>query len=204
MVIIKIEYDNSSSNFIVNLDDDSEYLLTYEQVEELKLSEGNIIDLEIYKKIYDFSSYNTNKTLAFNYASKRIISTYQLERYLKRKDVSSEIIDRIISEFVKIGLIDNTTFIIDYIEYKKEINKMSRRMIRYQLKGLGFTDSFIDKHMSNYTEEDEYEIAVDLFNSRYGQSSLDDYKEKNKAYQYFYRKGFNSDTINRVFNKVGI
>ncbi len=204
MQIINIEYDNSKSHFLVKDDDDKEYVLSYEQVEELELSEGKEIDFDTYKKLFDYSSYNSNRMLAFKYASKRIISTHQLENYLVRKEVKDEIIYQIISEFVDIGLIDDIAFIKDFIDYKKQINKMSRRMIRYQLKGLGFNDSIIDEHLKSYSDDEEFEIAVELFNFKYHNIPLDDYKDKNKAYHYLYRKGFSSDIINRVFNEVGI
>lgn len=197
MLLKSIDYDSSSSLFQVTIDDLIHYL-SYEQIEELNLSEDTELDDRLFLMIKSYSDYNLAKSSALKYASRRTISSHKLFSYLERKRIDSVSIEKIIYEFSIIGLLDDEAYIRNYIQEKKEYNRMSKKMIKYKLLQEGFDSKHIDQYLQEYTEEEELLNASNLFDSKYKNIDKNDYNAKNKAYQYLYRKGFSSDIINKV------
>lgn len=197
MLLKSIDYDSSSSLFQITIDD-LIYYLSYEQIEELKLSEDTDIDDRLILIIKNHSDYNLAKSSALKYASRRTISSHKLFSYLERKRIDSVTAKKILAEFSTIGLLDDKTYIRNYIQEKKEYNRMSKKMIKYKLLQEGFDSKHIDEYLQEYTEEEELLNASNLFDSKYKNIDKNDYNAKNKAYQYLYRRGFSNDIINKV------
>ncbi|WP_425540193.1 regulatory protein RecX [Microaceticoccus formicicus] len=197
MILKNIDYDSSTSLFQITIDD-LIYHLTYEQIEELNLSEDTELDDPLVIKITSFSDYNLAKSSALKYASRRTMSSYKLMSYLERKGIEKTAVDKIIDEFSKIGLLDDKAYVKNYIQDKKEYNRMSKKMIKYKLLQEGFDSKQVDEQLHEYTEEEELSNASYLLESKYKNIESNDYNAKNKAYQYLYRKGFSNDIINKV------
>lgn len=197
MLLKSVDYDSSSSLFQITIDE-SIYLLSYEQIEELKLSENMKIDVQLFEKIHNFSEYNFARASALKYVSRRTLSSHKLFSYLRKKGISETSVYKIINEFSKIGLLDDENYIRNYIQAKKEFNRMSKQMIKFKLQQEGFNSGQLDKLLNEYTEEEELINASKLIDGKFGNINKTDFKTKNKAYQYLYRRGFTNDIINRV------
>lgn len=197
MILESINYNPSTSLFEISIDS-TVFLLSYEEIEELKLSESMELDNSLIKKVAMLSEYNTAKLSALKYVSRRTISSHKLYTYLRKKEISETSINKIIEEFTKIGLFDDENYIRDYIQTKKDFNRMSRKMIKFKLQQEGFKSGQLEDYLIEYTEDEEFSNAYSLIESKFGRINKDDYTARNKAYQYLYRRGFTNDIINKV------
>lgn len=71
-----------SNYYEINLSNEK-YLIKYEQLENLELYVGKIVEFEDYKKIIDSSRFNEIEIKARNYCLKRIVSNVKVSDYLK-------------------------------------------------------------------------------------------------------------------------
>lgn len=78
-----------SNYYEINLSNEK-YLIKYEQLENLELYVGKIVEFEDYKKIIDSSRFNEIEIKARNYCLKRIVSNVKVSDYLKKFDLKCE------------------------------------------------------------------------------------------------------------------
>lgn len=173
-----------SNYYEINLSNEK-YLIKYEQLENLELYVGKIIEFEDYKKIIDSSRFNEIEIKARNYCLKRIVSNVKVSDYLKKFDLKSEEKKIIIYNLNELGLINDELYIENLISSKKLSNSFSRQKLFSFLKFEGYPLELINEKMKDYTEDEEFEKMENIFSRKYKNLDTSDLKVKSKVMNYF-------------------
>ncbi|MEB3429551.1 RecX family transcriptional regulator [Citroniella saccharovorans] len=173
-----------SNYYEINLSNEK-YLIKYEQLENLELYVGKIVEFEDYKKIIDSSRFNEIEIKARNYCLKRIVSNVKVSDYLKKFDLKCEEKKIIIYNLNELGLINDELYIENLISSKKLSNSFSRQKLFSFLKFEGYPLELINEKMKDYTEDEEFEKMENIFSRKYKNLDTSDLKLKSKVMNYF-------------------
>lgn len=196
-LIKKISYNDKKDLFEVEFEADTAYL-TYEELEDFKLSKGDLVDLALYKKILILSEKNLALDDALKYISSRFVSSFKVKTKLIKKGYEKEIIDIVIEILEKKEIIDDKVYIEYYIKDKKDINHRSKKHIYYDLIHQGFNEEDINISIENYELEEEIKVAWELLKSK----NYLDRKTPQQIRSYLIRRGFDFDTVGTVMDEL--
>ncbi|MFI3230171.1 MAG: RecX family transcriptional regulator [bacterium] len=173
------------------------------------------INKTLSKKDYDFIINNLVLTKAKNkalkYLSYRMRAKSQVvEKLREQEEFSEDIIEKVIVFLEKYNYVNDEIFCKAYINDKMNIKGYGSYKISYDLKSLKIDDDLIDQFLYNSDLVDEQEQLKILlqkklqknkyFNSTNIYNNSDTYyKEKQKLFNFFARKGFSYDNINNAF-----
>lgn len=151
--------------------------------------EKEFSQVEIDKIIHEAEFAKTyNKFL--NFATLRPRSEKEFFDWLKRKKVPEIIHKKLFSKLKHLELVDDLKFAKWWISQRLEFKQKSKKELKYELRQKGIDSNIMDKVLSEI-EINEEKIAKKLLLKR-------KFKDKQKAFAYLARKGFNWETIKNV------
>lgn len=122
-----------------------------------------------------------------------------LYKDIKDKEVIEDLHSRVMSYIAERDLVDDENYTISYIEGKKlKSTPPGRYKIKEFLLKKGVNPKAIDKHLSSYSSELELEGARKQAEKKAGKLNLKTKKNKQKLWDYLYRKGYSSDVVRAV------
>ena len=130
-------------------------------------------------------------------------SEYELRSRLLRKGFEKEVIDRAISEFARIGLVDDLTFARMWVESRIK-KPLGLNRLQFELKIKGIDKEIIEQTLNQYrSPEKETEVVRDLLKQKLKKfTNLDKNKIKSRLWGFFLRKGFSKEIVFEVLNKL--
>lgn len=195
--INEISYDDKKDLFSIKIDKEKFYL-SYEELEEYKLSPESVLSADEYSDISKLSNKNLGISLALYYISNRLISSHKLRDYLWRKDIDSEAIDIIVEELEANGILDDDNYITYYIKDKKNINLRSKGRIAMDLRSMGFDSEKISIFMEDYEDNDEIEVISKLVERK----NFLGRKTREQIFSYLGRNMFKVDNIKAYIDSM--
>jgi regulatory protein len=157
-----------------------------------ELTEG---DLKKYKQLsLEENSFNR----ALRYAAIRNHSQWEMEQYLRRKDVSEDQSGLILARLTKLGFIDDNNFARSWVDNRRLLKPLSRRRLEQELRQK-HVDSNIIKEVLEDDSTDERTVLKSLIAKKRQQSS---YKDNQKLMGYLSRQGFSYDDIKSVMDET--
>jgi len=115
----------------------------------------------------------------------------ELQKKLKKYELSSEEISNLIEEVEKLGYINDDEWLASFIR-GQTAKKISPRMITCKLRQRGV--SFDPELVKGTMESESLQISA-LLKTKYKNRDLKDYKESRKVYASLARKGFSHQAI---------
>ncbi|MDR0999590.1 MAG: recombination regulator RecX [Clostridiales bacterium] len=116
---------------------------------------------------------------------------------------SSETAARVIALLRHYQYIDDERYALDYCHERMSYGYGNNR-IRMELKNRGVEDSIINRAIGNVCLGNEMpRIAQSVLDKRYPDGVSQDIKGRQKQYGFLLRRGFDTDTIERVLNAGG-
>jgi SOS response regulatory protein OraA/RecX len=162
-------------------------------------------DLNLYEttlnKIINFLSYSQR--------SRKEVSD-RIYQYLRKKDISDEekesIRDKVIAELEKLKLLDDISYVQNYIDGRLRIAKpMSKRKIYEFLYKKGIEREVIEKELQIYSEETEFKFVRELAEKKLPNIRGKDKRTiKMKLIKYLFGKGFSPDVVYPVIDDLNI
>lgn len=173
-----------SDNSIMSVYEEDYYRMNL--YEKKEFTEGDILDL---KDITDEKS-------ARIYAIKLILykkrTKKEIESKLIEKDISMDIINRVIQKLEADGYINDVLYAERLIQKLRQKNKSKKQVeLELKLKGLDYLEDILD------TYECDEVIAGELFKKKFSGKDLKDEKTKFKVYNFFRSKGFSNEVIKK-------
>ncbi len=153
--------------------------LTKQQLEQLKETSGN-------DKAYGN---------ALRYVAMRPRSVWEIETYLKRKDVDEPVAADIIKRLSAVGLLDDVAFGRAWVANRRLLKSTSKRKLRLELQQKRLSNSIIDQVMQE-DETDERSTLRQIVEKKRGR-----YPDRQKFMQYLARQGFGYDDIKTVLSE---
>lgn len=129
-----------------------------------------------------------------NLLSYRPRSEYELRSYLKRKQQSPALIEKILNKLSKLGYVDDEAFAKRWVEHRRSIRATSSLKLRAELKQKGIASDLIDAALSEQGEADESALKA-LIEKKSAR-----YPDKQKLMQYLARQGFRYDEIKQALS----
>jgi regulatory protein len=152
-----------------------------------------VADLNKYKQL---SSDDNSFNRALRYAAIRNHSQWEMEQYLKRKDVSENQSNIILSRLGDLGFIDDQNFARSWIENRRLLKPVSKRRLEQELRQK-HVDSEIIKEALEKDSTKEIDVLKNLILKKRQQSS---YKDNQRLMGYLSRQGF---SYNDIKNALG-
>jgi len=155
------------------------------------------------KKILELKNHDAKEVAyqkALNYLSYRFRSELEVRRNLEKKEVSEEIIQKVIERLRKNGLVDDLRFAQLWVENRKEFHPRSRRALAVELHQKGVGDEIIDQVLQD-VDDDELAYRVAQKHARkYEQLDWPDFQKKLSG--YLSRRGFYYGTIKPIVKDI--
>lgn len=178
---------------------DKEVALKYQLHEGDELTESMIDDVLLAEE----RTRAKQKALAL--LSYRARSVNELRKKLKEKDFSERTINRVIEDFLRVGLLDDTKFASDFVHSKMAQKPMGKRLLRQELFSKGVDEETTEKAIAEvYGDRSEIEVARELTRKRvkrYGGSEEEAKKKKRRLSDFLLRRGFDWEVITTMLQE---
>jgi regulatory protein len=149
------------------------------------------------------NSFDKARDYAFLLLKFRLRSEQELANRLKKKKFSNEVIDRVVIFLREKKFLDDANFTKSWIKSRLNRSLGIRRISReLRLKGVdkGIIESQISNLPSGYSEEKKVEELASIRLERL--KGVDPATRKRRLYGYLVRRGFSSEVIVEVLNKL--
>ncbi len=200
--ITDIKSQKNKSRVNIFLDGDFAFGLDKEVALEYKLNEGEkLTESQINKILYDENKKKV-KQKVLNLLNYRARSIKEIRDKLREKEIPGEIIDEVIEDFIRVGLLDDEKFGAAFVRTRMVKKKVSKRFLLRELKEKGFLEEKAQQIVDdNYGEESENEVATQLLHKKLGKADLSHPSIKKKVTDFLHRRGFGWELIWEVVNE---
>lgn len=134
--------------------------------------------------------------LKFRYRSCR-----EIEDRLKKKNFSSEVIEKTVNALSCAGLINDLSFAKAWVASRLEYRPRSKRLLKYELLKKGVEKEIIETVLCGIGEEKEYDIARNIAEKR-AQKLRGDKRAREKLYAYLVRRGFDTAVAVKIVKEL--
>ncbi len=134
---------------------------------------------------------------ALDLLMRRSRSEWELRDYLKRKEYTPDIIDKIISRLNRAGYVDDKKFAMSWVENRRLLKSTSKRKLQMELRQKHIADDIIQQVLAE-DETDERQVLKDLVAKKQTQTR---YQDPQKLTAYLMRQGFNYDDVKAVLEE---
>lgn len=128
---------------------------------------------------------------ALDLLMRRFRSEWELRDYLKRKEYTPDIIDKIINRLSGAGYVNDKKFATSWVENRRLLKSTSKRKLQMELRQKRIADDVIQEVLSE-DETDERQVLKDLIAKKQMQTR---YQDPQKLMAYLMRQGFNYDDV---------
>ena len=143
------------------------------------------------------------KEKALSYLNYRARSIEELKRKLEEKQFSNRVIQRVIGDLIRVGLLDDKRFAATYVHSRMIQKPMGKRLLRQELLSKGIDEEMADEAVDEaYGSRSEAEVARGLIRKRLrglSPEKKDPEKQRKRLSDFLFRRGFNWEVINEAF-----
>ncbi len=186
----------------VYIDGEFTFVLYKSEIRNYRLEAGEEISSPVFDEIKNTLLPGRAKKRAMNLMQKRDYTEHKLKEKLKEGMYPDEAIEEAMDYMKSFRYIDDERYADDYVRY--HISDKSRRRIQQDLLQKGISSDLIEKVMeSAYSEEDEnpeLEQCIMILKKKHYDPNIATYEDKKKLLAFLYRKGFESETIQRAMS----
>jgi regulatory protein len=137
--------------------------------------------------------------LSYRPRSEKEVLDYLYEKQKKAPKLTDEIITQILEKLKEYKFIDDAEFVKFWVKSRTEYKNKPIRVIEYELKQKGISQSLISENLSENKNKTDLESAKKLALKKMDfYRSLDPDKRREKVMNYLLRKGFNYDTVKKA------
>lgn len=159
---------------------------------------GIEIDTRQLKAYKQLSADDKIQASTFRYAAQRPHSEWELRQYLRRKEASEPVTEKIVAKLIRIGLINDESFAKLWVENRRLLKPVSRRKLALELKQKHIEHALIDTVLKGDDQvTDERVVLHQLILKKQGR-----YADRQKLMQYLARQGFGFDDIKTVLSEI--
>ncbi len=175
-----------------------------EIVLKLNLEVGQEVDEAQIRRIIFKEEGRKAKDYALNLLSFRPRSTKEVRDRLKRKDYDEKVIEEVVENLGRIGLLNDEEFARSWAQSRMQGKPMGRRLLEQELRQKGIDKEIIEAvSETTYGQHHEETLALTLAKKKLkSYHGLDDLTIKRRLYSYLGRRGFSPETISEVLEKI--
>jgi regulatory protein len=137
---------------------------------------------------------------AIFYLGFRARSQLEMERYLREKGYSPQVIAETIQRLAEENYLDDTAFARTWVEERGRLKPKSGKALRYELRQKGIDAATIEEALN---ELDEEALAWQAIEKKFRQwQQLDELDFKKKAFDFLSRRGFGYQVARAVVERA--
>jgi len=191
--------------WIVVLDSGRRVGLDKEVIRHFGVVEGKCFTPLEWRNIKGISARKVAKDSALDYLGRRARSEKELRQRLRILRIKKGLIDEVISDLKRTGLLDDRRFAMEFAEDFAARKAVGAVKMRAELQYRGIDKEIIEDTLGNiYEVLDSNElIRRSLKKKSRLLEKINDPKVKQKLYQYLLRQGFTWDEIKESFHSIG-
>jgi regulatory protein len=129
--------------------------------------------------------------------ARRPRSTWEIESYLKRKDIAEDVAQEVLATLRERGYVDDEDFARRWVENRRLLKLTSTRRLQQELRQKRVPSDIIDRVLQS-DETDEKQILKDLIARKQTQTR---YHDTTKLMQYLSRQGFSYGDIKEALEE---
>ena len=169
------------------------------------LHEGDTINDQVIDGVLLSEERTQAKEKALSLLSYRARSTKELKNRLKEKGFTERTIQRVIKDFLRVGLLDDRNFASSYVQTRMLQKPMAKRLLRVELGRKGINETLTESAINeSYGCESEFEVARSLVKKKWSRKTeTDERKKKKKIADFLLRRGFDWEVITSIFQDLG-
>lgn len=162
------------------------------------IAKGEKLTEKRIRSILDLENRKQAESKALSLLAYRARSIKEIKDRLKQKGYSEKVIDGVLHELKRLGLVDDTEFAILFARSRIKNKPMGRLMLEHEMKQKGLLTDDIDKGIeAAYEGTDERQLALELARKKIPQAALN---SKNRVSDLLRRRGFSWDVISDVLH----
>lgn len=161
------------------------------------------VSLELLDKVISDNKFYEAYDMSLSYIETKMRNKSEIIKYLKRKDYSDDLINKVISKLVDLKILDDKLYIQAFINDKINLSNDGPYKIKKLLLELDFNENDIDNYLSNFDESIWKDKLIKIVNKK---KSL----MNNKSYFMFITKlkndlfnlGYDKELISSVLSNI--
>lgn len=194
------------NNFVtVTFDNNDKLRLHYEVAVKCGLRKNDELSLDEIKSILDVEENFNLKNSALRLVSIRPHSSFELRLKLQKKKFSKDDISEVIKDFLAKGYLADKDFAERFIDEGIKKKKGLMR-IKSELYSKGISRDIIEQVLNKFDDDETLiENAIIIARKKlesFNYKKYDANQKKQKLYSYLNNKGYSSDIIRQVVNKI--
>ena len=198
MKIIKYE-KKGNSQYKIYLENGNKLDLYEDVIIKNNLLYKKEIDLELLDKLDIDNKKEDIYNKCVKYISVRIRSIYEIEEYLRKKDINLEEINNVIQKLIKNNLLNDDIFTKAFINDKLNFTTMGPYKIEQELKKHKIDSSIINKYLYNI-DDSIIDNKINKQITKLMKSSKKKTNLRNKIYMNLLNLGYSNEMILRNIN----
>lgn len=129
-------------------------------------------------------------------------SRKQLEEALTKRKVPQDVAKVCLDRLTEVGLIDDLAYAGMFIRSRCITKKVSRSVLKMELRQKGITDEFIEESLQQISDEDEYQMATDLVIKKLrSMKNLEKDVMQRRLFGLLARKGYHAGISTKVIRE---
>ena len=193
----------------IKLEGGHEFVLYKGELRILKLKEGTDLSDEVYRNIMETVLPKRAKLRALNLLKARAYTEYGLKKKLTEGGYPDSVTDIALAYVKSYGYVNDRQYALDYISErsaaysKKELyQKLSQKGISKEILDGAFAEVYGSYKDARETSSfNETEVIVKTLKKR-GFTGNESYEERQKLLAYFYRRGFEMDSVYKAMDSL--
>lgn len=187
-----------ADRYSVFVDDKYAFSLSEAALLQQGIASGQELDAGQLKELKEASGADKAYGNALRYVAMRPRSVWEMETYLRRKEVDELVAETIIDRLSRVGLLDDLAFAKAWVANRHLLRSTSKRKLQVELKQKHVPESIIAQVLAEdeTNEHDSLRALVAKKRSRY--------PDQQKLMQYLARQGFGYDDIKTVLDSFDI
>ena len=193
----------------VTLEDGRSFVLYKGEMRILKLKENTDLSEDVYKNIMETVLPKRAKLRALNLLKTRAYTEYGLRKKLSDGGYPDSVTDIAIAYVKSFGYINDRQYALDYVG--EQSTKRSKKELYLKLSQKGISKEVLDGVFSEVygsykdAREDssfnETDVILKTLKKK-GYTGNESYEERQKLLAYFYRRGFEMDTVYKAMDSL--
>ena len=206
MLIESVEPVGKDRSRII-LEDGRNFVLYKGEMRILKLKENTDLSEDVYKNIMETVLPKRAKLRALNLLKTRAYTEYGLRKKLTEGGYPDSVTDIAISYVKSFGYINDRQYALDYIGEQSSKRSKKELYLKLTQKGIGkeILDGVFSEVYGSYKDAreessfNETDVILKTLKKK-GYTGSESYEERQKILSYFYRRGFEMDSVYKAMD----
>ncbi|MCG8373950.1 MAG: RecX family transcriptional regulator [Balneolales bacterium] len=193
----------STTRFSLFIDDEFLIGVSDSTITRFDLKPGQLLIADSFEQIIAFEHKWKIKEYLLDLLSRRDHARHELRIKATKKGYSKDDITSILEELTAKGYINNKAFAKKFASDKFHFNNWGRKKIEIELLKKGLEVHEIEEALDQFgKEESEDKVLLLISKNRARFRRVDIEKRKKKIFDFLLRKGYDSESILKVLNKI--